>query len=70
MVYDIDVIVENIGNGEGSADVTVNLISDTTGVIRDAQTKTVTLKPGQSRQLTFVLDGDIEDDYNYTVEIN
>lgn len=69
IVYDIDVMVQNIGDGEGVADVTVNLISQSTGAIRDVQTQTVSLKPGQSRQLKYTLDGEVGDDYEYEVEI-
>jgi hypothetical protein len=70
IVYDIDVIVQNVGDGEGTADVTVNLISQSSGAIRDVKTQTVNLKPGQSRQLKYTLDGDSDDDYSYEVEIN
>ena len=70
IVYDIDVMVQNIGDGEGGADVTVNLISQSTGAIRDVQTQTVNLRPGQSRQLKYTLDGEAGDDYEYTIEIN
>lgn len=69
VVYDIDTTVQNIGDGEGTADVTVNLISQNTGAIRDVQTQTVSLKPGQSRLLKFTLDGESGDDYSYEIEI-
>lgn len=69
VVYDIDVIVQNVGDGEGMADVTVNLISENSGAIRDVQTQTVNLKPGQSRQLKYTLDGEVGDEYSYEIEI-
>jgi hypothetical protein len=70
IVYNVDVIVENVGDGEGSADVKVDLIADGTEVIRDSQTQTVMLEPGQKRQLRFILDGEMDEDYSYTIEID
>lgn len=70
VVYDIDVIVQNVGDAEGVADVTVNLISESSGAIRDTQTQTISLKSGQSRELKYTLDGESGEEYRYEVEIN
>lgn len=70
VVYDIDLWVKNEAEVLKSARVTVELLVQNTGEIRDSQTQTVNLEPGETKQLTFTLDGEdgIEYEYSYYVD--
>jgi uncharacterized cupredoxin-like copper-binding protein len=70
VVYDVDLWVKNEADVSKSARVTVELLAQNTGEERDSQTKTINLKPGETKQLTFTLDGEngIEYEYSYFVD--
>ncbi|ADE35986.1 hypothetical protein Mmah_0456 [Methanohalophilus mahii DSM 5219] len=68
VVYDIDVWVKNEGSSSHNARVTANLISNT-DEIRDSLSKTITLQPGEKRNIEFTLDGESGVDYNYRCNV-
>ena len=70
VVYDIDLWVKNEADVSKSARVTVELLAKNTGEIRDSQTQTVNLNPGETKQLTFTLDGENGIDYEYSYYVD
>ena len=69
IVYNVDTWVKNEGSVSKSAEVTVELIAVSTGKVRDESTQIVNLKPGESKQLRFVLDGENGVDYQYSYHV-
>ena len=70
IVYDIDLWMENEADVSKSARVTVELLAQNTNEVRDSQTQTVNLKPGETKQLTFTLDGENGIEYEYSYYVN
>lgn len=70
VVYNVDLWVKNEAGSSRSAEITVKLIAENTGEVRDTLTKTVNLNSGETKQLTFTLDGEkgIEYKYSYSVD--
>jgi hypothetical protein len=69
IVYDVDIWVKNEGSVSKSAEVTAELIASSTGKVRDRSTQIVNLKPDESKQLKFVLDGENGIDYQYSYHV-
>jgi hypothetical protein len=70
VVYDVDLWVKNEADVSKSARVTVELLVQNTGEVRDSQTQTVNLESGETKQLTFTLDGEDGIEYEYSYYVN
>ena len=70
IVYDIDIWVKNEATVSKSARVTIELIAESTGKVRDSKTQTVDLKSDETKHLKFTLDGEQGIDYLYKYYVN
>jgi hypothetical protein len=65
LVYNVDLWIKNEGSSSQNVQVTVDLISSSTGQIRDESTQIVNLQSTETKQLRFTLDGEEGVQYQY-----
>ncbi|WP_048178316.1 hypothetical protein [Methanosarcina sp. MTP4] len=70
IVYHVDLWVQNEGSVSKSSKVTAELLVENTGEVRDSETQIVNLEPGETKQITLVLDGERNIDYEYTYYVD
>ncbi|MCK8518854.1 DUF7490 domain-containing protein [Methanoculleus sp. 7T] len=67
LVYTIDAQIKNDG-ADGDVTVTAELIDAEKGFVRDKASRKVFIPSGETRKVSFTLDGEVSRDYQYRIE--
>ena len=67
--YTVNAVIQNDG-GDGDVTVTMKLIDDEKGFVRDEVSTVVSIPSGETKKVSLTLDGDIGRKYKYSIELN
>lgn len=67
--YTVNAVIQNDG-GDGDVTVTMKLIDDEKGFVRDEASTAVSIPSGETKKVSLTLDGDLGRDYDYKIELN
>ncbi|MDV4342199.1 hypothetical protein HL657_03225 [Methanoculleus sp. YWC-01] len=67
--YTVNAVIQNDG-GDGDVTVTMKLIDDEKGFVRDEASTVVSIPSGETKKVSLTLDGDLGRDYSYSVEMS
>jgi len=69
LVYSVNAVIQNDG-GDGDVTVTMKLIDEEKGFVRDEVSAVVSIPSGETKRVSLTLDGDVGRDYDYKIELN
>ena len=69
LVYSVNAVIQNDG-GDGDVTVTMKLIDEEKGFVRDEASTVISIPSGETKKVSLTLDGDIGRKYKYSIELN
>jgi hypothetical protein len=67
--YNVKAVIQNDG-GDGDVTVTMKLIDEEKGFVRDEASTVVSIPSGETKKVSLTLDGDLGRTYRHSVEVS